>query len=48
MIDGQLASQAPSGAQDQIFVTVTQLWFCQCGASPLMRGSSYIALGQIT
>jgi hypothetical protein len=40
--DGQLASQswcqAPSGAQDQIFVTVRHLLFCRCGALPLTTG----------
>jgi hypothetical protein len=41
-IDGQSASQfwcqAPSEAQDQIFVNVRQLRFCQCGAPSLTRG----------
>jgi hypothetical protein len=40
--DGQSASQswcqAQSGAQDQIFVTVTHLRFCRCGAPSLTRG----------
>jgi hypothetical protein len=40
--DGQLASlswcQAPSRAQNQIFVTVRQLWVCWCGAPSLTRG----------
>jgi hypothetical protein len=29
--------QAPSGAQDHIFVTVRQLQFCRCGAPSLTR-----------
>jgi hypothetical protein len=40
--DGQLASlswyQAKSGAQNQIFVTVTQFLVCWCGAPSLTRG----------
>jgi hypothetical protein len=40
--DGQSASQswcqAPSGAQDQIFVTVRHLKFCRWGAPSLTRG----------
>jgi hypothetical protein len=39
--DGQSASQswcqAPSGAQDQILITVRQLRVCRCGAPSLMR-----------
>jgi hypothetical protein len=42
MTDGQSPSQswcqAPSGAQDQIVVTVRHLQFCRCGASSLTRG----------
>jgi hypothetical protein len=29
---------APSGAHDQILITVWHLLFCRCWASPLMRG----------
>jgi hypothetical protein len=40
--DGQSASlprcQAPSGAQDQILVTIRELWVCSCGARSLTRG----------
>jgi hypothetical protein len=40
--DGQSASlswcQAPSGAQDQIVVTVRQLWVCWCGEPSLTSG----------
>jgi hypothetical protein len=40
--DDQSASlswcQAPSGAQNQIFVTVGRLRVCRCGALSLMRG----------
>jgi hypothetical protein len=41
--DGQSASQswcqeAPSGAQDQIFVTVREMLFCRRGAPSLTRG----------
>jgi hypothetical protein len=40
--DGQSASQswcqAPSGAQDQIFVTIRHLRFCRGGAPSLTRG----------
>jgi hypothetical protein len=41
MTDGQsacLGVKHPSGAQDQIFVTVRQLWVCWCGVPSLMRG----------
>jgi hypothetical protein len=30
--------RAPSGAHDQIFITVWQLWSCYCGAPSLTRG----------
>jgi hypothetical protein len=30
--------RAPSGAHDQIFITVWQLWSCFCGAPSLTRG----------
>jgi hypothetical protein len=30
--------RAPSGAHDQIFIIVWQLWFCFCGAPSLTRG----------
>jgi hypothetical protein len=33
-----LGVEHPSGAQDQIFVTVRQLWVCWCGVPSLMRG----------
>jgi hypothetical protein len=40
--DGQSVSKswcrAPSGAHDQIFNPVWQLWSCFCGAPSLMRG----------
>jgi hypothetical protein len=39
--DGQIVSQsrcrAPSGAHDQIFITVLHLWSCFCGAPSLTR-----------
>jgi hypothetical protein len=41
-IDGLSASlswcEAPSEAQDQIFVTVTRLWVCWCGTPSLTTG----------
>jgi hypothetical protein len=33
-----LAIKYPSGAYDQIFITVRQLWVCWCGALSLTRG----------
>jgi hypothetical protein len=43
MTEGHSSSQAwcqaPSGAKDQIFITVKQLRFCRCGSSSLTRGS---------
>jgi hypothetical protein len=40
-IDGQPISKcwcrAPSGAHDQIFITLWQLWSCLCGVASLTR-----------
>jgi xanthosine utilization system XapX-like protein len=51
MTDSQSASQswcqALSGAQDQIFVTVRQLWFCQCGVLFWWEDGSVIYCGHI-
>jgi hypothetical protein len=33
-----LGVKHPSGAEDQIFITVRQLWVCWCGSPSLMRG----------
>jgi hypothetical protein len=45
MTDGQSAilssCQGPSGAQDQIFITVRQLRVCWCGEPSLTRGEVY-------
>jgi hypothetical protein len=41
MTDSQstcLGVRHPSGAHDQIYITVRQLWDCWCGTPPLMRG----------
>jgi hypothetical protein len=46
MTNGQFACQAPSEVQDQTFVTVRQLWFCQWGAPSLMRGHTVIYSSQ--
>jgi hypothetical protein len=38
-----LGIKHPSGAYDQILITVRQLWVCWCGALSLTRGRVYLS-----